>query len=66
MSTTLVECDNKPMLDGFCVAVNFFNEEVIVTRGKGFVTIQTDDDWADDWADSAYTLTRYGLEVKEK
>lgn len=35
MSLTLVECDNKPMLDGFCVAVNFFNEEVAVTRGKG-------------------------------
>ena len=62
MSLTLVECDNKPMLDGFCVAVNFFNEEVIVTRGKGFATIQTDD----DWADTAYTLTRSGLEVKEK
>ena len=62
MSLTLVECDNKPMLDGFCVAVNFFNEEVIVTRGKGFVTIQTDD----DWADTKYTLTRAGLEVKER
>lgn len=62
MSLTRIECDNKPMLDGFCVAVNFFNEEVIVTRSKGFVTIQTDD----DWADSVYTLTRYGLEVKEK
>ena len=61
MSLTLVECENKPMLDGFCVAVNFFNEEVIVTRGKGFVTIQTDD----DWADTKYTLTRSGLEVKE-
>lgn len=62
MSLTRIECDNKPMLDGFCVAVNFFNEEVIVTRSKGFVTIQTDD----DWADTAYTLTRSGLEVKEK
>lgn len=62
MSLTRIECDNKPMLDGLCVAVNFFNEEVIVTRSKGFVTIQTDD----DWADSVYTLTRYGLEVKEK
>lgn len=41
MSLTLVECDNKPMLDGFCVAVNFFNEEITVTRGKGFATIQT-------------------------
>ena len=62
MSLTLVECDNKPMLDGFCVAVNFFNEEATVLRGKGFATIQTDD----DWADTAYTLTRSGLEVKEK
>ena len=61
MSLTLVECENKPMLDGFCVAVNFFNEEITVTRGKGFVTIQTDD----DWADTKYTLTRAGLEVKE-
>lgn len=62
MSLTLIECENKPMLDGFCVAVNFFNEEVTVIRGKGFATIQTED----DWADTAYTLTRSGLEVKEK
>jgi len=31
MSLTLVECENKPMLDGFCVVVNFFNEEITVT-----------------------------------
>jgi len=59
MSITHIECDQKPILDGFCVAIKFFVEDAEVTRGKGFVTIET----SDDWADATYRLDRDGLTV---
>ena len=59
MSTTLIECDDKPVLDGFCAAIKFFAEDAELSRGKGFVVIETDD----DWADMTYRLDRKGLTV---
>ena len=62
MSTTVIECSEKPVLDGFVAALQFFVEDAHVHRFKGFILIETED----DWADMTYTLTRQGLEVKHQ
>lgn len=62
MSTTVIECSEKPVLDGFVAALQFFVEDAKVRRLKGSVVIETED----DWADMTYILTRHGLEVKHQ
>lgn len=62
MATTVIECSDKPVLDGFEHAIRFFAEEAYIQRFRGFVVVETED----DWADITYLLTRQGLEVKHQ